>query len=132
MERRSTTISEPIRQLQRQLEQFLGTHSQRTKLSGAPWRAATELARQRGVSHVAHLLRLDCAGLKKRLDGVAVVQPTASKPALVEWLAPGPVQPDECVIEVESAGGSKMHIQRKTTAPPDWAGLLRACPDGKR
>lgn len=30
------------------------------------------------------------------------------------------------MIELESSGGSKMRIQWKTTAPPDWTNLLRA------
>jgi hypothetical protein len=47
--RKSTPIPEPIAQLQRQLEQFRGTQSRRTKLPEPLWQAAVELARQYGV-----------------------------------------------------------------------------------
>ena len=56
----------------------------------------------------------------------------ATKPAFVELIAPQPAQIEECVIEFESSGGSKMRIQWKTTAPPDWTNLLRAWRDAER
>ena len=60
MNRKDTQpIPEPILQLQRQLDQFRSTQSQRTKLPEPLWQAAVELARQHGVYHVAHPLRLD-------------------------------------------------------------------------
>jgi hypothetical protein len=47
-------------------------------------------------------------------------------PAFVELTAPhvGPLE--ECVVEWESPSGSKMRIQWKTAAAPDWVSLLRA------
>ena len=71
MNRKSNpTIPEAILQLQRQLEQFRSTQPRRTKLPESLWQAAVELARQHGVYPVAHPLRLDYTGLKKRLGGV--------------------------------------------------------------
>ena len=67
MNRKSTPIPEPIAQLQRQLDQFRSTQPRRTKLPESLWQAAVELARQHGVYSVAHPLRLDYMGLKKRL-----------------------------------------------------------------
>jgi hypothetical protein len=52
--RKSTTIAEPIAQLQRQLDQFRSTQPRRTKLPESLWQAAVELARQYGVYSVAH------------------------------------------------------------------------------
>jgi hypothetical protein len=60
----------PIEQLQRQLDEFRSTQPHRKKLPETLWQAAVELARQYGVYSVAHPLRLDYMGLKKRLDGV--------------------------------------------------------------
>jgi hypothetical protein len=60
-------IPEAILQLQRQLDQFRSTQPRRTKLPESLWQAAVELARQHGVYSVAHPLRLDYVGLKKRL-----------------------------------------------------------------
>ena len=123
MNRKSTLpIPEPIVQLQRQLDQFRSTQPRRTKLPESLWQAAVELARQYGVYPVAHPLRLDYTGLKKRLGGVPVVRRKATKPAFVELIAPQ----EECVIEFESPGGNKMRVQWKASTPPDWGTLLRA------
>ena len=126
MNRENTPIPEPVAQLQRQLEQFRSTRPRRTKLPEALWQAAVELARQHGVYPVAHPLRLDYTTLKKRLDGSPALRRKATKPAFVELVAPSHTQLEECVIEFESSGGSKMRIQWKATAPPDWTTLLRA------
>jgi hypothetical protein len=121
-------IPEPIAQLQRQLDQFRSTQSQRTKLPESLWQAVA-LARQHGVYAVARPLRLDYMGLKKRLGGVPSVRRRAAKPAFVELIAPHPATLEDCVIEFESAGGGKMRIHWKAATPPDWAGLLRAWRD---
>ena len=122
-------IPEPIAQLQRQLDQFRSTQSQRTKLPESLWQAAVALARQHGVYAVARPLRLDYMGLKKRLGGVPSVRRRAAKPAFVELITPHPATLEDCFIEFESAGGGKMRIHWKAAAPPDWAGLLRAWRD---
>jgi hypothetical protein len=124
-------IPEPIAQLQRQLEQFRSTQSQRTKLPESLWQAALELARQYGVYAVAHPLRLDYMGLKRRLGGVPSRRRQASKPTFMELITPHPATLENCVIEFESAGGGKMRIHWKAAAPPDWAGLLRAWRDAE-
>jgi hypothetical protein len=126
MKRESTPTPEPIVQLQRQLEQFRSTQPGRTKLPESLWQAAVELARQHGVHPVAHPLRLDYTRLKKRLGGSPTFRRKATKPAFVELVAAGRAQAEECVIEFESPGGSKMRIQWKATAPPDWTTLLQA------
>jgi hypothetical protein len=126
MNRESAPIPEPVAQLQRQLEQFRSTRPMRTRLPESLWQAAVDLARQHGVYPVAHPLRLDYTRLKKRLDGSPTFRPKATKPAFVELVAPPGAQLEECVIEFESSGGSKMRIQWKAAAPPDWTALLRA------
>ena len=108
------------------LEQFRSTQPGRTKLPESLWQAAVELARQHGVYPVAHPLRLDYTRLKKRLGGSPTFRRKATKPAFVELVAPARAQLEECVIEFESLGGSKMRIQWKATAPPDWTTLLQA------
>ena len=118
-------IPEAIVQLQRQLDQFRSTQPRRTKLPESLWQAAVELARQYGIYPVAHPLRLDYMGLKKRLGGVPIRRRKATKPAFVELIAPH-ATPLESVIEFESPSGGKMRIQWKASAPPDWVSLLRA------
>jgi hypothetical protein len=115
-------IPEAILQLQRQLDQFRSTQPRRTKLPESLWQAAVELARQYGVYPVAHPLRLDYMGLKKRLGGVPIIRRKATKPAFVELITPQ----EECVIEFESPRGNKMRIQWKASTPHDWVSLLRA------
>jgi hypothetical protein len=123
-------IPGPIEQLQRQLDEFRSTQLHRTKLPEPLWQAAVELARQHGVYSVAHPLRLDYMGLKKRLDGVPDSQKKATKSAFVELIAAHPVT--DCVIEFESSAGSKMCIQWKNASAPDWASLLRAWRESER
>jgi hypothetical protein len=108
------------------LDQFRSAQPRRTKLPESLWHAAVELARQHGVYSVAHPLRLDYMGLKKRLGGASSLRRKATKPAFVELIAPHPATLEECVIEFESSSGSKMRIQWKASTPPDWASLLRA------
>ncbi len=126
MNRESTPIPEPVAQLQRQLEQFRSAQTGRTKLPESLWQAAVELARQHGVYPVAHPLRLDYTRLKRRLGGSPTFRRKATKPEFVELVAPARAQLEECVIEFESPGGSKMRIQWKAAALPDWTILLRA------
>ena len=133
MNRKSTPVPEPITQLQRQLDQFRSTQPRRTKLPEPLWQAAVELAREHGVYSVAHSLRLDYTRLKRRLGGPPTRrQQKATEAAFIELTPPSRTQFEECVIELESSGGNKMRIQWKTTAPPDWANLLRAWRDTKR
>ena len=127
MNRKSTApIPESIAQLQRQLDQFRSTQPRRTKLPEPLWQAATELAREYGIYSVAHPLRLDYVGLKKRLGGIPTVRGKATKPAFVELTAPQATAQHECAIDFECPSGYKMRIQWKALTPPDWVSLLRA------
>src|SRR5882724_10867077 len=117
MNRAGRSIPEPVIQLQRQLEQFRNTRPARTRLPESLWLAAVELARQHGVYPVAHPLRLDYTRLKKRLGGSPTFRRKTTKPAFVELVAPR-AQLEECVIEFESSGGSKMRIQWRAAVPP--------------
>jgi hypothetical protein len=91
------------------------------------WQTAVELARLHGVYSVAHPLRLDYTGLKKRLGGIPVLRRKAKKPAFVELVAPQ----EECVIEFEAPSGNKMRVQWKASSPCDWVSLLRAWRDAE-
>jgi hypothetical protein len=119
-------IPQTILQLQGQLDQFRSTQPRRTKLPESLWQSAVELARQHGVYSVAHPLRLDYMGLKKRLGGVPILRRKATKPAFVELTAPHAAPLEECAVEFESPTGSTMRIHWKESAPHDWVSLLRA------
>src|SRR6516225_6503170 len=102
--RRSTsTTPEPILQLQRQLEDFRSSQPGRVKLPDSLW-------------PVAHPLRLDYMGLKKRLGEISPPdRQKAAAPAFVELVAAQPAVPEACVIEFESPRGAKMRIHWKAT-----------------
>src|SRR5260370_17998344 len=98
----TTVIPEPIAQLQRQLDQFRSTQPRGRRLPDSMWQAAVELAREHGVYSVAHPLRLDYTGLKKRLAGGSHRRRKAGKPAFVALIAPPAAMPLEGLIEFES------------------------------
>ena len=127
-------IPEPILQLQRQLDQFRSSQPRRTRLPESLWQAAVELARQHGLHAVAHPLRLDYMGLKRRLAGGKEVgeKKKSASPGFVELITAHPAALAECVIEFESGGGGKMRIQWKGSGAPDWASLLRAWRETER
>ena len=124
-------LPEPIRQLQEQLNQFRLTHAKRSKLPEPLWAAAAALAREHGIHAVAHPLRLDYVGLKKRLAEAPATERktrkgTTSKPAFVELSAARRSILQEATIEFESARGDKMRIPLRVTEDRDWTKLLRA------
>ena len=127
--------SESLILLQQKLEQFRSARTGRTRLPEALWQAAVELAKQHGVYPTARRLRLDYTCLKKRLGGMGgkAGRSKQEKPAasFVE-LFPRPAQPEECIIEMETAGGSRMRVQWKSGQAPDWTGLLRAWRENER
>src|SRR3954471_17409732 len=113
MNRESTPIPEPVAQLQRQLEQFRSAQPGRTKLPETLWQAAVELARQHGIYPVAHPLRLDYMGLKRRLGGGSTPRREARQPTFVELTEPHAVPLAEYAIDLECPGGHKMRVQWK-------------------
>jgi hypothetical protein len=128
----TAVIPEPIAQLQLQLEQIRSTQPRVKRLPDSVWQAAVELAREHGVYSVAHHLRLDYTGLKKRLGGVSHRRRKARKPTFVELMATPSVMQGECLIEFESLRGGKVRIQWKAASSPDWMSLLRAWRETER
>ena len=126
-DKNAVSIPEPIVQLQRQLDQFRSAQPHRAKIPEGMWQAAVELARQHGLYAVAHPLRLDYVGLKRRLEGATKVEKRKKRasPRFVELIAAHPTAA-ECLIEFECKSGSKMRIQWKGSGAPDWTSLLRA------
>jgi hypothetical protein len=66
------------------------------------------------------------------IDGAPDRKKKAAKPAFVELIANHSATMADCVIEFESSVGSKMRIQWKSSASPDWASLLRAWREAER
>ena len=127
----AAVIPEPIAQLQLQLDEIRSTRPRGKRLPDSVWQAAVELAREHGVYSVARHLRLDYAGLKKRLSGVSRRRKTR-KPTFVELFTPPSAMLGECLIEFESLRGGKVRIQWKAATSPDWMSLLRAWREAER
>ena len=95
------------------------------------WAAAVEAAREHGVYRVAIDLRLDYAGLKRRVEGSGATLPRgAVAPRFVELLAtaasPVPAaaaRRHECVVELENARGTKMRVELNGPGVAALAGL---------
>src|SRR5205807_2306979 len=94
MNHNSRPVGEPIAELQRQLDQFRSTQPARSRLPEPVWSGAVELARRHGVYTVAHALRLDYMGLKKRLGEKKPQPRRKTKPVFVELMAQPSTAPD--------------------------------------
>jgi hypothetical protein len=129
MKRRGKAVPEPITHLERQLEQFRSRQTKRTKLPEPLWQAAVELAGQYGVYAVAHPLRLDYMGLRRRLAEAPSLPSKAPRATFVELKA---TPTADCLVEFDSPKGAKMRIHWKATTEPDWTRLLRAWRDTER
>jgi hypothetical protein len=113
-------------------EEWRKTRSRKTPIPDELWSMAIAVARRAGVNPTAQQLHLDAGKLKRLLMGAEGGQrQRRRRPGFVELIAPAPTTPG-CVIEFESAGGSKMRIHWKMASPPDWTGLLRAWRDTER
>lgn len=108
-------------------EEWRSSRSQKSPIPDELWKLAIDAARQQGVNRAAQQLRLDAGKLKRLFVAADPRRPKAPRqPRFVELIAPATTVSPECVIEFESATGSKMRIHWKTAAAPDWANLLRA------
>ncbi len=114
-------------------EQWRKTRLRKTAIPDELWSMAIAVARREGVNPTAQQLHLDGGKLKRLLVAAENGQRQRRRqPGFVELIAPVPTAAPGCVIEFESAGGSKMRIHWKMASPPDWTGLLRAWRDAER
>jgi len=114
-------------------EEWRSSRSRKSPIPDELWKLAIDAARQQGVNRAAQQLCLDAGKLKRLL--VAADQPRSKRPRqprFVELIAPSTAASPECMIEFESAAGSKMRVHWKTAVAPDWANLLRAWRDSER
>ena len=122
-----------IDEVRARFEEWRTGRPRKARIPDELWALAIETARREGVNRAAQELHLDGGKLKRLLvTADSVGSQRQSRPRFVELVAPASARPEECFIEVESPGGSKMRIQWKTAAPPDWASLLRAWRDVER
>ncbi|HKE21666.1 MAG TPA: hypothetical protein VKB88_04695 [Bryobacteraceae bacterium] len=114
-------------------EHWRKSRSGKARIPDELWSMAVSAARLEGVNRTAQQLHLDGGKLKQLLVAADGGQrQRRRRPEFVELISTVPAADPACVIEFESASGSKMRIHWKTAAPLDWLGLLRAWRDAER
>jgi hypothetical protein len=122
-------VPDDLEQLRRRFEEFRNAQPGHSRLPEALWAAAAELAKRYGVNPTARALRLEYAGLRKRVGNRG--QPkrkrtAATTPSFMEFVAPGAKAVTNCTVEVETAQGGKLRLELKAVAITEIAGLIRA------
>jgi hypothetical protein len=104
------------------------TTAQGARIPEELWSRAVELAARQGVSKVATTLRLDYAGLKRRLTARTAppAVPTTAPPAFVEMvLGLPPSSGPGCVLTLSDAGGRSLRIEWTGAATGEVAAVAR-------
>lgn len=139
-------IPPDMRRLYRRFERWRSGRTGRFPIPERLWAAATELARQHGVSSTAKALRLDYGRLQQRVEatvpaakGRVAKAPAAvlrrsrsrSRPlTFVELLAPRPGSSPAGRVELEGPRG-RMRIEFRGIATAELVALSRALWDGE-
>jgi hypothetical protein len=134
-----------LEELRVRLAEFRSTNRSRTRLPEELWRAAAEIAAQRGMKITSRVLHLDTNSLRKWMDkqGGQAQRPAEPKrmkrkytrrkaavmetPAtFLELLAPSPGSAAICIVEVESPRGGKLRMELKGVATSEITQLIQA------
>jgi len=133
------SISEALSSLKAEFDQWRATRTTGKRIPPPLWAGAVDLARRHGVHHVAGVLHLDYAVLKRRMalggSGPQTVAPRANAPQFVEMFLPTPAAPlaqapavepvrAQCVVELVNARGTTMRIE---LSGPGVASLPALC-----
>ena len=132
-----------LEELRVRLAEFRSANRPRTPLPEELWRAAAEIAAQRGMNLTARVLRLDRNSLTKWMDKQAGQAPRPEEPkrakrkytrrkaavmetpaTFLELLAPSPGSTASCIVEVESPRGGKLRMELKGLGTSEIAQLL--------
>ena len=106
--------AESLEQVEQRFVRWRASRKRGERIPQALWCAAVALAKEHGLGRIAQELRVDCDGLKKRLDGAeAGARIDASAAKFVELIAPSAVAMCECIVELENARGAKLRLELK-------------------
>jgi hypothetical protein len=121
-------IQGDLEQLRRRFEEFRNTQTKHSRLPETLWAAAADLARRHGANPIARALRLDYTALKRRTEerGGRKAKRKLAPPAFLEFVAPGAKAVTNCMVEVESAQGSKLRLELKAVATTELVALIHA------
>ena len=125
--------AEPARRRGESLEQVAERfrHWRETRARGehippALWAAAVGMAREHGLHRIAHELRIDHDGLKRRMERAGTVARGTQFVELFAAPAAAGAGVRECVVELENARGAKMRVELNGKGLVGLAGLCSA------
>jgi hypothetical protein len=110
-------LVERIEPLRQQVEAWRQSRAPGERMPESLWEAATQLAKEYGVSPVQGILRIDYRGLEYRVSGVdkskSAKAPPPPKATFVELppLTSSSIRRAEHTIELEDAAGRKMTVK---------------------
>jgi len=126
--------SEGLEEIKQGLQEWRSHRKLGEHIPAPLWAAAVEAAKKLGVYRVAIDLRLDYAGLKRRVEGTGAPAPRSQvAPRFVE-LVSAAASPTlaaatgrhECVVELENARGAKMRLELNGPGVAALAGLCNS------
>ena len=119
----SRLIVTQVERVRRRFEHWRRTRKKRSPIPERLWQAAVQVAGSYGVNRTARALGLDYYELKKRLKGKAgaVAVGKEAVGSFVELVGVARAVVDgECVVEVESAEGTKMRVHLRGRPEVTW------------
>ena len=126
MARSTSRLAGPLARAARRFETWRSSRTTQ-RIPAELWSLATDLGARFGVSRTARALRVQYYALKKRVDATATMEAEEARtpPAFVEILTAPSRATSECLVEFESANGTKMRIQVNGAGTLDLAELSR-------
>ena len=121
---------ESLEQIAQRFKRWRESRKRGEHIPPALWAAAVGLAKEHGLYRIAHALRLDHDGLKRRLESAGgVARGGKVEPRFVElFAAPAATTAGvrECVVELENVRGAKMRVALNGNGLAGLAGLCSA------
>ena len=126
----ATVHGESLEQVAQRFKRWRETRLRGEHIPSHLWAGAVGMAKKHGVQRIAHELRVDHDGLKRRVECAGgVVRVGALDTQFVElFAAPAATAAGmrECVVELENARGAKMRVELNGKGLAGLAGVCSA------
>ena len=117
-------------QIEERFKRWRENRQRGERIPEALWAAAVGAAKEHGPYRISQALRLDYAGLKKRLEraggGVRTGKPEARFVELFAAPVSTAMGMRECVVELENGRGAKMRVELNGAGLAGLAGMCSA------
>ena len=119
--------SHTLEQVRQQFEYWRRTREKRCPIPGKLWQAAESLYPENSLYHICKALRLNYTDLKGRIEEKqpACIPSTINSAEFIELGLNPPMQPAECLVEMEDPFGAKIRMHFKGSAGLDLLELGR-------